>query len=55
MGIMQRAEILTKNVQFSKKADIYYRLKRLTDNKFMGQLFKVMFVSNKKNKFKTGF
>ena len=55
LGIMQRAEILSRNLKFSKKADIYYRLNRLVDNKFMGTLFKVMFVTKKKNKFKVGF
>ena len=55
LGIMQRAEILAKNLKFSKKADIYYRLNRLIDNKFMGDLFKVMFVTKKNNKFKIGF
>ena len=37
------------------KADIYYRLKRLIDNKQMGEIFKVMFISNKKINFKLGF
>ena len=40
LGIMQRAEILAKNLKFSKKADIYYRLNRLIDNKFMGDCLK---------------
>ena len=55
VGILQRAEILTRNLLFSKKADIYYRLSRLIDNRFMGKLFKVMFVTKNKNKFKLGF
>ena len=55
LGILSRAEILAKNLQFSKKADIYYRLKRLIDKNFMGEIFKVMFVTSKKNKFKIGF
>ena len=55
LGIIQRAEILAKNLKFSKKADIYYRLSRLIDNKSMGNLFKVMFVTQKKNNFKLGF
>ena len=55
MGINQRAEIISKNQDFSKKADIYYRLKRLTDNKQMGDLFKVMLIKNQKNNFKIGF
>ena len=55
MGIEQRAEILSKNVNFSKKADIYFRFKRLTDENQMGNLFKVMLIKNHKNKFKLGF
>ena len=55
LGIMHRAEILSKNLKFSKKANIYYRLNRLIDDKFMGNLFKVMFVTEKNNKFKIGF
>ena len=35
LGILKRAEIISINLPFSKKADIYYRLKRLIDNKFM--------------------
>jgi len=48
LGILNRAEILSKNMPFSKKADIYFRLKRLIDDKQMGSLFKVLSVSNKK-------
>jgi len=55
LGIKERAEIISKNHDFIKKADIYYRLKRLVDKKEMGDLFKVMMVRNKKNKFKLGF
>ena len=55
LGISYRAEILAKNLKFSKKADIYYRLKRLIDKNFMGTLFKVMFLTKKNIKFKTGF
>ena len=55
MGIMQRAEIITKNLEFSKKADVYFRVKRLINEKQMGTLFKVMLVKNQKNKFKLGF
>ena len=55
MGIKQRAEILSKNQKFLKKADIYYRLNRLIDDKQMGNLFKVMLIKNQKNKFKLGF
>ena len=55
MGINERAEILSKNLNFLKKADIYYRIKRLTDDKQMGSLFKVMLIKNQKNNFKIGF
>ena len=55
LGILDRAEMLSKNISFSKKADIYFRIKRLIDDKQMGHLFKVMFITNYKNKFKLGF
>ena len=55
IGIFKRAEILSKNMSFTKKANMYFRIKRLTDDRQMGSLFKVMFVTNKKNKFKLGF
>ena len=55
MGIMERAEIISKNQNFLKKADIYYRIKRLIDEKQMGELFKVMLIKDKKNKFNLGF
>ena len=55
LGINQRAEIISKNQNFLKKADIFYRLKRLIDKKQMGNLFKVMLIKNKKNNFKLGF
>ena len=55
MGILERAEIISKNMTFSKKSDIYFRLKRLIDKKQMGTLFKVLFATNKKNKFNLGF
>ena len=55
MGIKERAEIISKKLNFLKKADIYYRLNRLIDDKQMGSLFKVMLIKNKKNTFKLGF
>ena len=55
MGIKKRAEIISKNKNFLKKANIYYRLQRLIDQKQMGNLFKVMLIKDKKNKFKLGF
>ena len=55
MGIKQRAEIISKKHNFLKKADIYYRLNRLLDEKQMGNLFKVMLIKNKDNNFNLGF
>ena len=55
LGILNRAEILSKDMPFNEKADIYFRIKRLIDENQMGHLFKVMFITNHKNKFKLGF
>ena len=55
MGIMHRAEMISKNLSFSKKAKIYFRMKKLIDNNQMGNLFKVMLIKNKNNKFRLGF
>ena len=55
MGIIERAEILSKKLTFKKKADIFFRLKRLIDKNEMGEHFKVMLIINKKNKFRLGF
>ena len=55
MGIKERAEIISKNQSFLRKADIYYRVERLINKNKMGNLFKVMLIKNKKNKFSLGF
>ena len=55
MGIKKRAEIICKNKTFAEKADIYYRLKRLIDEKEMGDLFKVMLIKKLNNNFQVGF
>ena len=55
MGIEKRAEIISKNQSFSKKADIYYRLKKLIDENQMGKIFKVMFIKKQNNNYKLGF
>ena len=47
--------ILDKLSVVSKKSDLFYRIRRLIDEKQMGELFKVMLIKKKKNKFKTGF
>lgn len=55
LGIHQRAEIICKNKTFAEKADIFYRLKRLVDEKEMGSLFKVMLIKNLTNNSQSGF
>ena len=55
MGIKQRAEIISRNKSFLEKTEIFYRLKRLIDEKQMGNLFKVMLIKKKGNKFNLGF
>ena len=55
LGIVQRAEKLSKDLSFTKKANIYYRLRRLIDKNFMGEQFKVMFLTKKNIKFRLGF
>ena len=55
IGIKKRAEIISKNKSFMQKADIYYRLKRLIDEKEMGNLFKVMLIKKLNNTYQTGF
>ena len=55
LGILKRAEIISKNFLFSKKANMYYRIKRLIDENLMGRLFKVIFATKKNVDFKIGF
>ena len=55
MGIIQRAEIISENIPFSKKSDLFFRIRRLIDEEQMGELFKVMLIKKTSNKFKTGF
>ena len=42
MGILDRANLLSKKMKFSDQADLYLRLKRLLSSKGMGNLFKVI-------------
>ena len=52
MGIIERANNLSKNMSFKDKANLYSRVKRLVDIKLMGNLFKVIFTYNfKKDNF----
>ena len=55
LGIIQRANMISKNKTFKEKADVFYRLKKLLHYKEMGNIFKVFFAQNKKTKFSLGF
>ena len=50
IGILERANILSKKMTFKEKANMFYRLKRLIDKNEMGLLFKVLFATKKINK-----
>ncbi len=52
MGIVERSNILANRMSFSEQSNLFLRLKRLLDNKFMGSLFKVFFAyKSKRNNF----
>jgi cyclopropane-fatty-acyl-phospholipid synthase len=55
IGIIERANILSKKMTFTEKANMFYRLKRLINYKEMGGLFKVLFAQKKDGKFSLGF
>ena len=55
IGILNRAEILSHKMTFKNKSDLYLRLKRLLDPKYMGDLFKVIFAYKSKKNFLLGF
>ena len=55
LGIKERAEIISQKLPFSKKTNIYYRLKRLIDKNQMGELFKVVLLTNSNSFFNKGF
>ena len=55
IGILERANILSKKMTFKEKANMFYRLKRLLDCREMGTLFKVLFAQKKGRKFSLGF
>jgi len=55
VGIMERANIISKKMTFKEKANMYFRLKRLVDYNEMGNTFKVLFAQKKGNKFSLGF
>ena len=55
MGILTRAEIVSKKMNFREKTDLYFRIKRLLSPKQMGELFKFLFTFKLKKKFLLGF
>ena len=55
LGIIERANILSKKISFKEKADMFYRLKRLLHYKEMGKLFKVLCAHKNNTKFNLGF
>ena len=55
IGILERANILSKKMTFNEKANMFYRLKRLLDPVEMGSLFKVIFAQKKSRNFSLGF
>jgi len=55
VGILERANILSKKMTFKEKANMFYRLKKLIDCREMGDLFKVLFAQKKDRKFSLGF
>ena len=55
LGILNRAEIISKNMSFREKSKLYFRLQRLLDSRYMGELFKVIFAYKSKKKITLGF
>ena len=55
LGILNRADLVSKNMNFKEKSELYFRLKRLLHSKYMGDLFKVIFAYKCKKKFELGF
>ena len=52
MGIVKRAEIISRKMKFSDQSNMYLRLKRLLSPKLMGEIFKVVLTyKSKSNKF----
>ena len=55
LGIIERANIISKKMNFKSKTEMYYRLKKLLHYGEMGDLFKVLFAKKKGIKFSLGF
>ena len=55
MGIIERANIISKKMTFKEKTFMFLKLKKLLDHSEMGRLFKVLFAHRKNNNFSLGF
>ena len=55
MGIMNRAEIIARKMNFKEKSDLYFRIGRLINTKQMGELFKFLSAFKLKKSFSLGF
>ena len=55
MGIMERAELISKKMKFKDQSNMYLRLKRLLDSNLMGELFKAVLAYKPKSSKFLGF
>ena len=55
MGILERANILSKKMKFTQQSDLYSRIQRLLSPKSMGELFKVILAYRSDNNNFAGF
>ena len=55
MGIIERAEIISKKMKFTDQTNLYLRLKRLMSPRLMGEIFKVFLAYKIKNNNFEGF
>ena len=49
MGIIERAEMISKKMKFTEQSNMYLRLKRLLNRDQMGELFKVVLAYKSKS------
>ena len=55
MGIIKRANIISKKMKFTQQTDLYLRIQRLLSPKYMGDLFKVILAYKCENNNFAGF
>ena len=55
MGIIERAKIIAKKMKFTEQSDLYLRMERLLNPKYMGELFKVILAYKSDNNNFAGF